>query len=111
MELVRRKAFSMEWETSDASLPGTKIIRILTSTPQIGEVTAITWLAHIITPQRFPNAKAVAAYCGLDPSLKVSAKHVTSTVKRGGCKELHKALTSSVISASSRIPGSIRLPK
>lgn len=95
MELVRRKALSMEWETSDASLPGTEMLHILTSAPQIGEVTAITWLAHIITPRRFPNAKAVAAYCGLDPSLKVSAKHVTSTVKRGGYKELHKALTSS----------------
>lgn len=95
MELVRRKALSMEWETSDASLPGTEMLHILTSAPQIGEVTAITWLAHIITPRRFPNAKAVAAYCGPDPSLKVSAKHVTSTVKRGGCKELHKALTSS----------------
>lgn len=95
MELVRRKALSMEWETSDASLPGTEMLHILTSAPQIGKVTAITWLAHIITPRRFPNAKAVAAYCGLDPSLKVSAKHVTSTVKRGGCKELHKALTSS----------------
>lgn len=95
MELVRHKVLSMEWETSDASLPGTEMLRILTSAPQIGEVTAITWLTHIITPRRFSNAKAVAAYCGLDPSLKVSAKHVTGTVKRGGCKELHKALTAS----------------
>lgn len=50
---------------------------------------------HIITPRRFPNSKALAAYCGLDPSLKVSAKHVTSTCKRGGNKQLHKALVSS----------------
>lgn len=95
MELIRKKVLSMEWETSNDSLSGTEMLRILTSAPQIGEVTAITWLAHIITPRRFPNSKSVSAYCGLDPSLKVSAKHVTSTVKRGGCKELHKALTSS----------------
>ena len=71
------------------------MLNILTSAPQIGDITAITWLAHIITPRRFHNAKALAAYCGLDPSLKISAGHVTSTVKRGGCKELHKSLTSS----------------
>ena len=34
----------------------------------------------------------MAAYCGLDPSLKISAKKVTSTVKRGGNKQLHKML-------------------
>lgn len=95
MERIRDKAMSMEWETSSETLSGSDMIRILTSAPQIGDVTAITWLAHVITPRRFPNAKALSAYCGLDPSLKVSAKHVTSTVKRGGCKELHKALTSS----------------
>lgn len=95
MDLIRRNVLSMEWETSNASLPGSKMIHILTSAPQVGEVTVITWLAHIITPRRFSNSKALSAYCGLEPSLKVSAKHVTSTVKRGGCKKLHKALTSS----------------
>lgn len=93
--IIREKALSMSWETEHSTLSGDEMLRILTSAPQIGEVTAITWLAHIITPRRFPNAKALAAYCGLDPSLKVSAKHVTSTVKRGGCKELHHVLTSS----------------
>ena len=91
---IRNKAFSMDWETASGTLPGTEMIRILTTAPQVGETTAITWLSHIITPRRFHNAKALAAYCGLDPSLKVSAKHVTSTVMRGGCKELHHALTS-----------------
>ena len=91
---IREKAASMNWETASGTLPGSEMIRILTTAPQVGENTAIIWLAHIITPRRFHNSKAVAAYCGLDPSLKVSAKHVTSTVKRGGCKELHRALTS-----------------
>ena len=91
---IRNKALSMEWETSSGTLSGTEMLNILTTAPQIGETSAITWLSHIITPRRFHNSKAVAAYCGLDPSLKVSAKHVTSTVKRGGCKELHRVLTS-----------------
>ena len=92
---IRNKASSMNWETASGTLSGSEMLRILTTAPQVGETTAITWLAHIITPRRFHNAKALAAYCGLDPSLKVSAKHVTSTVIRGGCKELHHALTSS----------------
>ena len=94
-EHILQKALSMEWETASGALSGHEMLSILTTAPQIGDLTAITWLAHIITPRRFPNLKAIAAYCGLDPSLKVSAKHVTSTTKRGGCKELHKALTSS----------------
>jgi hypothetical protein len=49
-------------------------------------------MARIVTPRRFPNKKALAAYCALDPSLKVSAGKVTSTVKRGGCKDLHSML-------------------
>lgn len=82
----------MLWETRESKLPGDEMIRILTTAPAIGETTAAVWLAYIITPNRFPNAKAVAAYCGLDPSLKISAKKVTSTVKRGGNKQLHKML-------------------
>ena len=35
---------------------------------------------------------ALAAYCGLDPSLKISASKVVSTVRRGGHKHLHKQL-------------------
>ena len=93
--LILNKVLSMSWETDTSTLSGEEMLKLLTSAPQVGEITAITWLAHIITPRRFPNSKALAAYCGLDPSLKVSAKHVTSTVKRGGCKELHHALTSS----------------
>lgn len=95
MDMVFEKASSMHWETANGILDGNEMIRILTTAPQVGAITAITWLAHIITPRRFPNAKAIAAYCGLDPSLKISAGRVTSTIKRGGCRELHKVLTSS----------------
>lgn len=71
------------------------MVRILCTTPGVGEITCFTWLAFVGTPRRFPNAKALAAYCGLDPSLKVSAGHVTSTKKRGGCRTLHAILVTS----------------
>lgn len=85
----------MEWETDDGTLPGDEMIRILSTAPQVGELTAIIWLARIVTPRRFRNAKALSAYCGLDPSLKISAGKVTSTIMRGGNKPLHKALNMS----------------
>ena len=86
------KAKSMQWETRDGTLPGTEMVRILTTAPYVGEYTAVIWLAFIITPNRFPNSKAVAAYCALDPSLKISAGKVSSTKKRGGNKDLHTIL-------------------
>ena len=92
---ILEKARSIEWETDSGTLPGTEMIHILSTAPQVGELTAVIWLARIITPRRFRNSKALAAYCGLDPSLKISAGKVTSTVMRGGNKELHKALNMS----------------
>ena len=89
------KARSIEWETDNGTLPGDEMIRILSTAPQVGELTAIIWLARVVTPRRFRNAKALAAYCGLDPSLKISAGKVTSTIMRGGNKPLHKALNMS----------------
>lgn len=86
------KVRSMSWETNDGFKSGCEMINILTTAPAIGEMTAAVWLSNIVTPLRFPNSKAIAAYCGLDPSLKISAKKVTSTVKRGGHKDLHGAL-------------------
>ena len=93
--IIFEKARSMEWETDTGTLPGDEMIRILSTAPQIGELTAVIWLARVITPRRFRNAKALAAYCGLDPSLKISAGKVTSNVKRSGNKALHKALNMS----------------
>ena len=87
------KAESMEWQFGTGTLLGSDVIAKLITAPYIGEWTAVVWLSIIVTTDRFPNDKALAAYCGLDPSLKISAKHVTSTVKRGGNKDLHNALT------------------
>ena len=76
-------------------MSGDEMLDLLQTAPGIGPMTAVIWLSVIITPRRFPNAKALAAYCGLDPSLKVSARKVTSTRKRGGNKDLHTAFTQS----------------
>ena len=92
-KLITTKIKSMEWETGIGNISGDKLIKLLTSAPRIGEVTAMSFMAFIITPRRFPTSKAVAAYCGLDPSLKISAGKVTSTVKRGGHKTLHSSLS------------------
>ena len=90
---IRDLAFSMNWPIRDGkAISGSELIPILMTAPGVGERTAITWLANIMDPTRFPNARAVAAYCSLDPSLKISAQHVTSTKKRKGNKALHSSL-------------------
>ena len=92
---IIEKARSMEWETDTGTLPGSEMIPLLATAPQIGELTAIIWLARVVTPRRFRNSRALSAYCGLDPSLKISAGKVTSTVMRNGNKALHRALNMS----------------
>ena len=43
----------MEWETGSATLPGSEMLSLLMTAPQVGKLTAITWLVHIITPEDF----------------------------------------------------------
>jgi hypothetical protein len=80
------------WPISGRRIKGGELLDILTSVPGVGEVTALTWLAVVNNPDRFQNAKQVAAFCGSDPSLKVSAGKVTSHVKRKGNARLHHVL-------------------
>ena len=91
-EKMMAKARSMTWETGQGSISGSDMVDMLSTAPQVGDVTAVVWLANIVTPLRFPNAKALAAYCGLDPSVKTSAGKKTSDKKRGGNVVLHKTL-------------------
>ncbi len=91
-EKMVAKARSMSWETGEGFISGDEMIELLMTAPQVGEITAVVWLANIVTPRRFPNAKALSAYCGLDPSVKTSAGKKTSSQKRGGNKSLHKQL-------------------
>lgn len=84
----------LKWETDDGFLPGKEMIRLLTTCPGIAEKTAVLWLSQIVTPRRFHSSKALAAYCGTDPSLKISADKVVSTKLRGGNSHLHGGLCS-----------------
>lgn len=71
---------------------GKELIKNLCTVPGIGEQTALLWLTEIVDPLRFPNQKALSAYCGCDPSVKVSAGKVTSQTRRRGNEKIHIAL-------------------
>ena len=74
---------------------GKSLLIKLKTVPGIGTVAAITWMLEVVNPNRFPNAKAIAAYAGCDPSLKVSAGKVTQHIRRKGNNNLHLALMQS----------------
>jgi transposase len=75
---------------------GATLMELLATVPGFGEVSRLQWAAEVCTPNRFPNAKAMCAYAGLDPSLKVSAGKVTEHLRRKGNARLHGALTTAV---------------
>lgn len=92
-KLAISKANSISWLTDgDKYIPGDELITLLTSVPGVGTVTALVWLCEIVTPTRFKHPKQIAAYCGCDPSLKVSAGKVTSHTRRKGNEVLHSML-------------------
>lgn len=80
------------WPTTKGLIAGTRLLEILQTVPGVGLGTSISWLSEIGDPGRFAAAKQVAAYCGCDPSLKVSAGKVTSMTRRAGNARLHNAL-------------------
>ena len=81
-----------DWPTGTGTVSGTELLNILRTVPGVGQTTALSWLAEITDPRRFDNAKQVAAFCGCDPSLKVSAGKITSYVRRQGNLRLHQSL-------------------
>lgn len=80
------------WPTGDVEVKGGELLKRLLSVPGVGEVSALTWLSVVADPRRFQSANQVAAFCGADPSLKVSAGKVTSHIKRKGNARLHHTL-------------------
>jgi hypothetical protein len=60
--------------------------------PSVGELTVLVWLAEVVTPRRFDVKEKLIAFCGCDPSLKISAGKVTSQTRRGGNTRLHYQL-------------------
>lgn len=75
------------------TLQGAEFMKLLMTVPGVGERSALAWLAEIVDYRRFANPKSCAAYCGLDPTLKVSAGKVTSYARRGGNARLRHMLT------------------
>ena len=87
-------ARSIQWDFGDGTASGDVVVETLMTAPQIGEISAIVFLANIITPKRFTKPKGLAAYCGLDPSIQISAGHKTGNRGRGGNKAVHDSLCS-----------------
>ena len=83
-------------------LNGTDIISLLSTVPGLGPVGRASWLAEAVTWTRFPSAKACSAFAGFDPSLKVSAGHVTQQARRKGNTTLHDAILKSAGSLITR---------
>ena len=81
-----------QWPTAAGTITGTRLMSLLSTVPGVGENTALTWVAEILDPTRFDLAKQVAAYCGCDPTLKISAGKITSHTRRCGNDRLHQAL-------------------
>ncbi len=81
-----------KWPAGGGQVEGRALLELLMTVPGVGIGTAMTWLAEVCDPTRFRCAEQVAAYCGCDPSLKVSAGKVTCQVRRKGNTRLHFAL-------------------
>ena len=92
-KLAYEHAKKMSWETGCGYVDGDILIKNILTVPGVGELTALVWLAEIVTPLRFKTASQLAAYCGCDPSLKVSAGKVTSQTRRKGNTKLHGQLS------------------
>jgi transposase len=85
-------AKGIQWETDAGYVSGEELVKNLKTIPSVGDITALVWLSEVVTPLRFETAKHLSAYCGCDPSLKVSADKVTSHVRRKGNNKLHYQL-------------------
>lgn len=84
--------------TTGEVLSGDALAELLMTIPGIGARSAYLLIAETGDISRFPAAKAYAAFCGFDPSLKVSAGKVTSQQRRRGNAHIHEALTAAVVS-------------
>jgi len=92
-KMAMEHAKRIYWETDGGKVKGAELIKNLMSVPSVGEMMALTWLSEVVTPSRFDLPQKLSAYCGCDPSLKVSAGKVTSQTRRMGNKRLHFQLT------------------
>jgi transposase len=80
--------------------------RLLNSIPGIGQVTTPKVLAFLGDVRRFANAKALAAFIGVTPKLKVSGSSVRgrSVISRTGHAQMRKALYMPALAAARHNP-------
>jgi len=90
--LAAIKCGAMTFPHESGPQKGKELMKLLQTAPGIGPLTVLLWLGEVVDVRRFASAKQVAAYCGTDPSLKVSAGKVTQHTRRKGNTYLHGAL-------------------
>jgi len=73
---------------------GEALIELLLTVPGLGDKSVMAILAETGDIGRFRSGKAFAAFCGFDPSLKVSAGKVTSQQRRKGNRYVHDVIKS-----------------
>ncbi|MCF8305488.1 MAG: transposase [Ignavibacteriales bacterium] len=85
-------------------ISGTELYTLLKTVPGFGETSIYIMLTEVADISRFSSAKKFVAYCGFDPSLKVSADKVVKHVRRRGnsliSHVLRKAVGSLIIRKS-----------
>ncbi len=91
-----------KWPCGGEPISGELLLDNLRTVPGVGPVTAMNWLCEITDPGRFASAKEMAAFCGCDPSLKVSAGKVTQHVRRKGNMKIHQALVQAAVAVIAR---------
>ena len=90
---VKEKVYSMSFRFGDEMIEGNKAVEKLKTVPGVGNLSAYYWLSEIYDVRRFESDKKCVAYCGFDPTLKVSAGKVTAHKRRGGNKKLHNTIS------------------
>ena len=63
---------------------GPHLFDLLRTVPGVGDRVAYVWLTEVVDISRFHTVDQCVAFCGMDPSLKVSAGKVTQHIRRGG---------------------------
>lgn len=101
-EWVKKNMFPAGTTGQPREVDGATLLELLKTVPGIGDVSALLWMSEVGTPARFFSAKAVSAFAGCDPSLKISAGKVTSHTRRGGNRRLHHTVFHAAMSLMSR---------
>lgn len=81
----QRKQIEQEIQTLATDIEYTNQVKLLTTIPSIGTLTAMTFLTEIGNFQRFRNTDHLSSYCGLSPDCRNSGQteRVIGITRRG----------------------------